>query len=55
MDVLTPLKAVFSSLARIMNFSLNLNGIRFTLGEMVIACIVLSLSVALLRYLFDKD
>lgn len=55
MDVFTPLKVVFASLARIMNFRLNLNGFSFTLGEMVFALIVLSLSIVLLRYLFDKD
>lgn len=54
MDVLGILKSVFQSLTSIFNLSLNINGFRFTLGQMVVGLIIISLSVALLQYLFDR-
>lgn len=54
MDVLGILKSVFQSLTSIFTLSVNINGFRFTLGQMVIGLIVISLSVALLQYLMDK-
>lgn len=52
MDVFTPLKTVFLSLGQIMQFRFNLSGFSFTIGEMVVGLIIISLSVVLLRYLF---
>lgn len=55
MDVFTPIKECFIALGRIFNLRLNLNGFSFTLGEMVVGLIIISLSVVLLLYLFGAD
>ena len=55
MDVFSPLKTVFLALAHIFTFRMNLNGFSFTLGQMIVGLIIISLSIILLRKLFDRE
>ena len=55
MDIFSVLRSVFASLGRIMSFGMNINGFYFTIGQMIVGLIIISLSVLLLRKLFDKE
>ena len=55
MDVLGIIKSLFHSLGSIFSLSLNINGFVFTLGQMLIGLIIISLSITLLQFLFRKD
>ena len=55
MDVLSILKSVFTSIGQIFGFRMTLSGFSFTIGQMVVGLIIISLSVVLLRYLLTRE
>ena len=55
MDVLSILKTVFGALGRIMSFRLTLNGFSFTIGQMIVGLVIISLSIVLLNKLLDRE